>query len=271
MLVWIWHQIFYLSTDKDHLAYATSKLNDGGCGPDKWHIVESVGGFYSLVKFAYPAFLLDTVWAFTLSWSTEYRRFQTPASTWSSRFKLSKPGVWWSLGRDGWRGSGGEPVCVEERDMSTKCWGIKQEVRCSLYMIYNEFILEYDIGRFDRNSTNVRRIILNCSYREALLHCTSQFWLGHWCNNGSTCGCTLVTVSAQAPKEQFRFLMTLYTIGANLDFWATLQVTSVDMVWVLPSHFTTNCRLATVLAIVNLNSIHFFCVYVCVQALSGRI
>lgn len=65
--------------------------------------------------------------------------------------------------------------------------------------------------------------------------------------------------------------MTLYTIGANLDFWATLQVTSVDMVWVLPSHFTTNCRLATVLAIVNLNSIHFFCVYVCVQALSGRI
>jgi hypothetical protein len=35
-------------------------------------------------------------------------------------------------------------------------------------------------------------------------------------------------VSAQTPKEDFQFPMTLYTVGAKLDFWAALQVTFVD-------------------------------------------
>ena len=45
MLVRIGHQVFDLSADKDHLAYAASKLTDGGRGPDKRQIVELVSGF----------------------------------------------------------------------------------------------------------------------------------------------------------------------------------------------------------------------------------
>jgi hypothetical protein len=39
-----------------------------------------------------------------------------------------------------------------------------------------------------------------------------------------------MTVSAQAPKEDFQPPMTPYTVGAQLDFWAALQVTFVDTV-----------------------------------------
>lgn len=144
ILVWIRHKVFNLFAGKDHLAYAASKLADsGGCGPDKWQIIESVSGFLSLVKFIYPAFLLDAVWAFTLSWSTRYQHFQTPASTWSS--VLSAPD-----GRESPAGDAEEgllcveegPVCVEEgqvcveEGMGTKC-GRARGMHCSLYMIFN--------------------------------------------------------------------------------------------------------------------------------------
>ena len=91
-----------------------------------------------------------------------------------------------------------------------------------------------------------------------------------------------MTVSAQAPKEDFQFPMMLYAVGAKSDFWAALQITSVDMgagptlllTLLLTNDETpskspkaTNCHLF--FAIVN--SIHSLCVYVCVQALSGQI
>jgi hypothetical protein len=93
----------------------------------------------------------------------------------------------------------------------------------------------------------------------------------------------LTTVSAQAPKEDFQFPMTLYTAGAKLDFWAALQVTIVDtgvgLALLLTLLFTNGetpskspkvSNYCPFLAIVN--SIHSLgVVYVRVQALSGWI
>ena len=45
MLVWIGHQVFDLSADKDNLAYATSEVAGGGSSvSDKCKIIEPVGG-----------------------------------------------------------------------------------------------------------------------------------------------------------------------------------------------------------------------------------
>lgn len=90
-------------------------------------------------------------------------------------------------------------------------------------------------------------------------------------------------VGSSDKKEDVQFPMTLYTGGAKLYFWAALQITFVDtgagpaflLTLLLTNGKTpskspkaTNCRIF--LAIVN--SIHSLCVvYVCVQALSGRI
>ena len=91
MLVRIGHQVFDLSADKDHLAYATSKAAGSDRIPDEYQIVEPVGGFQSSVKFTYTGFLLDDFLVFTLSWSARYCCLQTAAPTWSS--ELSKSGT----------------------------------------------------------------------------------------------------------------------------------------------------------------------------------
>ena len=91
------------------------------------------------------------------------------------------------------------------------------------------------------------------------------------------------SVGSSDKKEDFQFPMTLYTDGAKLCFWAAMQVTFVYtgasptllLTLLLANDETpskspkaTNCHIFLAIA----NSIHSLCVvYVCVQALSGRI
>jgi hypothetical protein len=144
-------------------------------------------------------------------------------------------------------------------------------------MIFN---LECNLDNFAHRN-NVRRLILNRSCREALLHCASQFW-SHLRNNSST---ALTTVSAQAPKEDFNYQWRVWflTIGKtpskspkatnSSHFLAIVNsIHSLSVVYVCktPSKSpkaTNSCRF---LAIVN--SIQSLCVvYVCMQALPERI